>query len=519
MDLPPLPRPLTRGSIPPDFKVFEQDAHGKLTIKPGPPEILEEHPDLQKHPTYDPTKEGSENASLRDSLASSVVSSSYKRNLAGQEDYVPVADVVKNDPILNQIDEYDENFDTDLEDDAGPQTNFAKEEKNEHLYLSYQRECKNMNVVPCSILLNRFGLELTKIDLSNRFLGPTPIVALAKALVTNACVNELNISGNAIGWLGSHSVFEMLQDNYFVGTLDLSNNEIPTTVFDTLQASILENPGTLQHLFMKNCSIDDEGIQKLSTIIIDSRFQTLDLSFNLFGRDLNSIKMFANAIEENASINKLNLAGCNLVNLTKRELLKGLTANIFVNDLNLNSCNFGGNEKVAEDLCTLLINNETIEHLDLSQNNFLDSINQLENLAKGLKVNKTLKTLNLSQNSIHSNDPIKDVKISSNKLGILKIVQAIAENPDTVLETVKFDKIYAGLEFQKFMKENEMFNPETGKIKVSTGEVSDKPKAKAAPKINPMVKLKNWLGDNGMTLNSFFVKLDDDDSMTLRGDR
>ena len=247
IDLPPLPRPLTRGSIPPDFKIFEADTYGKLTIKQGPAEVLEEHPDLNKHPAYQggdeedrERNEGDEEAlgSQRPSIAaSSAISSSYRVNQPAVGDELPTAE---------------SDYDTDLEDSEERKTHFAREDKNEHLYLTYQSECRNMKVVPCSSLLHRKGLELNKIDLSNRYLGPKPICALAKALTGNACVSELIIPGNAIGWLGSHSIFEMLQDNYFISKLDLSDNEIPATVFDTLQNSILENPGTLQHFFMSN---------------------------------------------------------------------------------------------------------------------------------------------------------------------------------------------------------------------------------------------------------------------------
>lgn len=374
-----------------------------------------------------------------------------------------------------------------------------------------------MKVVPCSSLLHRKGLELNKIDLSNRYLGPKPICALAKALTGNACVSELIIPGNAIGWLGSHSIFEMLQDNYFISKLDLSDNEIPATVFDTLQNSILENPGTLQHFFMSNCGIDDEAIDKFSSILVDGRFQTLDLSRNPFGNNIVAMRNFAHAIEENASLTTINLSWMNSVISTRRDLIKGLTQNIFLTEVNLSHCGFGGNEAVAEDLGKYILTNETVEHLDLSYNSFNDAINQLENIAKGLKENKTLKFLNLSGNSIHSNDSIKDITIASNKEGILKIVKAVADNPDTALEEINFDKIYAGQEFQQFIKSEEheeLFK----RIKVTTGEVSAKAKPKAVAKINPMVKLKSWLTEHGMTLNTFFCKLDDDDSMTLSYD-
>ena len=527
IDLPPLPRPLTRGSIPPDFKIFEADTYGKLTIKKGPADILEEHPDLNKHPVYNPdledresnNQDGENSARTSVTITNSVQSSSYRANKPAQGDETPKP-------------EGESDYDTDLEDNDDRKTHFAREDKNEHLYLTYQRECKSMSVVPCSSLLNRKGLELNKIDLSNRYLGPKPICALAKALTSNACVSELIIPGNAIGWLGSHSIFEMLQDNYFITTLNLSNNDIPATVFDTLQTSILENPGTLQHLSLSNCCIDDEGIDKFSSILLDSRLQSLDLSKNPFGNNVCAMRNFSHAIEENASLTVLNLSGINSVIATRKNLIAGLTQNIFLVDVDLSNCGFGGNEQIAEGLGKYIELNETVERLNLGYNMFVDSLNQLENISNGLKTNKTLKYFDMSGNSIHSNDAMKSNITGGNipqpsppKEGILKIVKALADNPDTAIEELNFDKIYAGQDFQRYIQEHVDASMENGgvvsifsKIKIITGEVSAKSKPKAIAKVNPMLKLKNWLSEHDMTLNSFFCKLDDDDSMTLSYD-
>jgi len=110
-------------------------------------------------------------------------------------------------------------------------------------------------------------------------------------------------------------------------------------------------------------------------------------------------------------------------------------------------------------------------------------------------------------NSIHSH---------GKREGALKILKALPDNPDSSLQEVNFDKVWVGLEFQKFLEENEGYFKE--RMKVITGDVAAQPKKKAPPKVDPMTKLRSWLGDNGMTLNSFFVKLDDDDSMTLSYD-
>lgn len=183
-ELPPIPRPLTRGSVPPDFKVFEQNNYGEMKIKPGPPEILEEHPEKQQQ-TFSP-----------------------RAAAAGLTSDAP--DDAFTDP--------DSDYDTELEDAIEPVVrnveSHALETENEHLYQRYLEECARFHVVPISRLIKGGGLENSKIDLSNRTLGPKPIVALAHALTSNAQVQELDISGNAIGWAGSKVLFEMLKDNY-----------------------------------------------------------------------------------------------------------------------------------------------------------------------------------------------------------------------------------------------------------------------------------------------------------------
>lgn len=486
-DLPPIPRPLTRGSIPPDFKVFvEEGGYGTLKIKPGKPEILEEHPEkTQKQ--------------QRRSLRSRGSSGGGKRGIAHSADLPDI----ETDP--------DSDYDTDLEEELNvskrEKTKYAALPENEHLYTTYREQCKIFNVVPSSSLLKRGGLELTHIDLSNRSLGPKPIVALAKALASNAKVTNLDISGNGIGVAGSQSVFEMLRDNYFISALNVSNNEIIASVFDSFIESLQENSNTLLHLSMNNCKLNDACLAKVATIMLESRLNTLSLAENEFGFDAKIVDQFRNAIEENATLNQLDLSFSQFTPSNALLVLDGLLQNIFITDVNLAWNGLGGNERVAKKLQQVLESDEVIEKLDLSYNNFQDALGQLEALAAGLRANKSLKRLNLSGNSIHSH---------GSREGALKILKALPDNPDTGLTEISFDKVWVGLEFQKFLEENAEFFKD--RISVVTGDVAAQPKKRAPPKVDPMTKLRSWLEANGMTLNSFFVKLDDDDSMTLSYD-
>ena len=174
--LPPIPRPLTRGSIPPDFKIFEELGNGKLLIKPGPAEILEQVDGFVK-----PKK-------------------SYKS-------------------IKKHSDDDSSECSTDLENDLDFQNSnqddsLATTSSNAHLYSYYKKQCDLFSVVPVRKLYKEGGLELSVIDLSYRYLGPRPIAALARALCQNACVTNLKIKGNDIGIAGSIAVFDMLKDNY-----------------------------------------------------------------------------------------------------------------------------------------------------------------------------------------------------------------------------------------------------------------------------------------------------------------
>jgi len=513
-DLPPIPRPLTRGSVPPDFKVFvEEGGYGHLKIKPGPQEILEEHPDNK-------VNKGRSRDKSAGNRSQSSASSNIKAKFADLPD-------IETDP--------DSDYDTDLEGELDCSrreiTHYATSSENEHLYSEYKSQCKRYKVVPCSSLLNRGGLELTHINLSNRSLGPKPIVALAAALTNNAKVTSLDISGNSIGVAGAQSAFEMLKDNYFINNLNLSNNQIIPSVFDSLIQSLRENTNTLLHLQLRNCGLNDACLEKLCIVLHEGQLKSLDISENEFGFDSRVAEMFKIELEDNATLSELNLAFSQFTSTNILLVFEGLSQNIFISKLNLASNGLGGNEKISKSLEVFMQTNEVVENLNLSYNNFQDACGQVESIANGLKSNKVVKIVDLSGNSIHAHDnpeatgtlpkvePAVPNHISPKiQRGILKILEALVDHSETSLIELIFDKISVGLEFQNFVGENaELFGLD-GKIKIVTGEAASKPKPKAPPKIDPMTKINIWLSENGLTLNTFFVKLDDDDSMTLSYD-
>lgn len=132
-DLPPIPRPLTRGSVPPDFKVFvEEGGYGHLKIKPGPKEILEEHPD----------KGGFKGKHSRERSAGNRSHSSTTSNIRAK--FADLPDI-ETDP--------DSDYDTDLEGELDISrreiTHYATSIENEHLYSEYKSQCRRYKVVPC----------------------------------------------------------------------------------------------------------------------------------------------------------------------------------------------------------------------------------------------------------------------------------------------------------------------------------------------------------------------------------
>ena len=357
-------------------------------------------------------------------------------------------------------------------------------------------------------------------------------MALSAALTNNAKVTSLDISGNSIGVAGAQSAFEMLKDNYFINNLNLSNNQIIPSVFDSLIQSLRENTNTLLHLQLRNCGLNDACLEKLCIVLHEGQLKSLDISENEFGFDSRVAEMFKIELEDNATLSELNLAFSQFTSSNILRVFEGLSQNIFISKLNLASNGLGGNEKVSKSLEKFLQINEVVENLNLSYNNFQDACGQVESIANGLKSNKIMKIVDLSGNSIHAHDnpeatgnlpkvePAVPNHISPRiQRGILKILEALVDHSETTsLMELIFDKISVGLEFQNFVGENaELFGTD-GKIKIVTGEAASKPKPKAPPKVDPMTKINIWLSENGLTLNTFFVKLDDDDSMTLSYD-
>jgi hypothetical protein len=94
--------------------------------------------------------------------------------------------------------------------------------------------------------------------------------------------------------------------------------------------------------------------------------------------------------------------------------------------------------------------------------------------------------------------------------GCFSIVKILQKNPNTKLELIDFSDIIV----DKFYREEyEKFRALFPNIQVKTGcdELKLKPKAK----INPIVKLKNFVDKRNLKILDFFLEYDKDSSMTV----
>ncbi|XP_014667221.1 PREDICTED: NACHT, LRR and PYD domains-containing protein 12-like [Priapulus caudatus] len=123
----------------------------------------------------------------------------------------------------------------------------------------------------------------------------------------------------------------------------------------------LESNSVLQHLSMRTCMLDDDGLQALSRVFnLLRRIENVSLAWNSFS--VSGMKPFADALSINQTLKHLDLSACELSD---------------------------------EALCLLagcLQNNTTLKTLMLFRNTEMTTV-ALEYLASMLRVNKTLETL------------------------------------------------------------------------------------------------------------------------------
>ncbi|XP_017736088.1 PREDICTED: leucine-rich repeat-containing protein 74A isoform X9 [Rhinopithecus bieti] len=178
-------------------------------------------------------------------------------------------------PTVEKVKPAQENSETDLEI-----------EDNEKFFTTGQKElyleaCKLVGVVPVSYFIR--NMEESYVNLNHHGLGPRGTKAIAIALVSNTAVTKLELEDNCIMEEGVLSLVEMLQENYYLQEMNISNNHLGLEGARIISDFFERNSSSIWNLELSGNDFKEESAAPLcQALSTNYRIKKLDLSHNQF---------------------------------------------------------------------------------------------------------------------------------------------------------------------------------------------------------------------------------------------
>ncbi|XP_054231443.1 leucine-rich repeat-containing protein 74A isoform X3 [Homo sapiens] len=349
-------------------------------------------------------------------------------------------------PTVEKVKPARENSETDLEieDDEKFFTTGQKE-----LYLE---ACKLMGVVPVSYFIR--NMEESYVNLNHHGLGPRGTKAIAIALVSNMAVTKLELEDNCIMEEGVLSLVEMLQENYYLQEMNISNNHLG-----------LEGARIISDFFERNSS----SIWSLELSAINVGLTSLDLSWNNFHT-------------------RGAVALCN-----------GLRGNVTLTKLDLSMNGFGN--EVALALGEVLRLNRCLVYLDIGGNDIGNE--GASKISKGLESNESLRVLKLFLNPINMD-------------GAILLILAIKRNPKSRMEELDISNVLVSEQFMKTLDGVYAVHPQLDVVFKAVQGLS--PKKTIFLLTNPMKLIQSYADQHKITIVDFFKSLNPTGTMKMSVD-
>ncbi|KAJ8308529.1 hypothetical protein KUTeg_013403 [Tegillarca granosa] len=316
--------------------------------------------------------------------------SKLKKDLERYFDIETPSRLAERNKPLSDDDEYDTDLDTNLVGLELIVDEKTRQMKDDGLFPEYKQHCREMDVIPNSYFIRHsvdddftmryrylnsgdcacMGIEMKnsltfkKLDLEDNGIGPKQIKAMAKMLMKNNTVTDMNFRNNPLGPSGAQTLKSIFLNNAHVTKADFTGCKFGENAGEYL-ADVIESNVYLKELYLGHNKLGDSSIRLIGRAIEKNvTLEVLDISWNGVG------KVGASGIADGLRVNNQ---------------LKIL--NISVNGLGP-----GG--------CTLIVNalrqNDTLEEIDLSWNRITDDASDV--LARFTSNSRSVKRLKLSHN-------------------------------------------------------------------------------------------------------------------------
>uniref|UniRef100_A0A2K5DXY4 Leucine rich repeat containing 74A n=1 Tax=Aotus nancymaae TaxID=37293 RepID=A0A2K5DXY4_AOTNA len=380
-----------------------------------------------------------------------------------------------------------ENSETDLEI-----------EDNEKFFTTGQKElyleaCKLVGVVPVSYFIR--NMEESYVNLNHHGLGPRGTKAIAIALVSNTTVTKLELEDNGITEEGILSLVEMLQENYYLQEMNISNNQLGLEGARIISDFLETNTSSIWNLELSGNDFKEESAALLCQVLSSNyRIKKLDLSHNQFS-DVGG-EHLGQMLATNVGLTSLDLSWNHFHTRGAVALCNGLRGNVTLTKLDL-SMNGLGNEGALA-LGEVLRLNSCLVHLDVSGNDI--SNEGASKISKGLESNESLKVLKLFLNPISVD-------------GALLLILSIKRNPKSRMEELDISNVLVSEQFMKTLDGVYAVHPQLDVV--FKGVQGPSAKNTISLLTNPMKLIQSYADQHKITVEDFLKSLNPTGTMRM----
>uniref|UniRef100_A0A2K6RIN3 Leucine rich repeat containing 74A n=1 Tax=Rhinopithecus roxellana TaxID=61622 RepID=A0A2K6RIN3_RHIRO len=393
-------------------------------------------------------------------------------------------------PTVEKVKPAQENSETDLEI-----------EDNEKFFTTGQKElyleaCKLVGVVPVSYFIR--NMEESYVNLNHHGLGPRGTKAIAIALVSNTAVTKLELEDNCIMEEGVLSLVEMLQENYYLQEMNISNNHLGLEGARIISDFFERNSSSIWNLELSGNDFKEESAAPLcQALSTNYRIKKLDLSHNQFS-DIGG-EQLGQMLAINVGLTSLDLSWNNFHTRGAVALCNGLRGNVTLTKLDLSMNGLGNEGAVA--LGEVLRLNSCLVYLDVGSNDIGNE--GASKISKGLESNESLRVLKLFLNPISMD-------------GAILLILAIKRNPKSRMEELDISNVLVSEQFMKTLDGVYAVHPQLDVMFKAVQGLSAKNTIFLLT--NPMKLIQNYADQHKITVMDFFKSLNPTGTMKMSVD-
>ncbi|KAF6351723.1 leucine rich repeat containing 74A [Rhinolophus ferrumequinum] len=314
----------------------------------------------------------------------------------------------------------------------------------------YMEACKLLGIAPVSCFLR--NMEESYVNLNHHGLGPSGTKAIAIALVSNTTVITLELADNCIMEMGVLSLMEMLQENYYIQELNISDNDLGLEGARIISNFLQRNVSSLLKLQLSGNNFKDESAELfLQALSVNYQIKNMDLSHNQFSDK--GGELLGQMLALNVGLLSLDLSWNHFCSQGAVAFCNGLRVNVTLKTLDL-SMNGFGNEGAAG-LGEVLRFNSSLAHLDVSSNNINNE--GVSKISKGLEFNESLKFLKLFLNPMSMD-------------GAILLILSIKRNPKSKMEKLDISNVLVSEQFMKLLDGVHAVHPQLDVVYKTTSD-------------------------------------------------